>query len=80
MAAALGVAAMAVGMAPAARMIEDEPRRPKPEKKKAAAKPIASWRSAQPPSGSIAKGNRHGGAHKNSREIERRRRQAERHQ
>jgi hypothetical protein len=75
---ALGVAAMAAGASPAIERDHDPvPPAPKPKRPKRKSKPSV-WNSSHSAGGSIAEANRHGGEHKHSREIERRKRQASR--
>lgn len=81
----MSVAALSLGIAgivaQPAPIREDEapPRAPKPKKKPPKShRPSGLFRSSAPAIGSIAKGNRHGGEHQHSREIQRRLRQAAR--
>lgn len=77
--AALGVAAMSLGIAGAP--IEREagpPAPPEPKKKRRPKKSKpSSWLGTHRLAGSIASENRHGGEHTHGREIARRKRQAE---
>lgn len=70
-AAALGLGLSASAAPPAAE-------RPQPSRKKKPKPKPSIFRSSPVAKGSIAQGNRRGGEHQNSREIQRRLRQAER--
>jgi hypothetical protein len=79
----MSVAALSLGVAGLASIGgEAEPERapadPKPRKKPRAHRPSGPFRSSPIAIGSIAQGNRHGGAHQHSREIQRRLRQTAR--